>query len=118
MLVRVAAGPNTSHSYLVFAETAIKAIHKLNYQIRMRIKLRNVDVQYEKEWIHALRRYKRKYKPKWGGVHSEAVKVYALTPEFVYGLSYFEITLLNRGHENILPILPLDAGPQETALVE
>lgn len=119
MLVQVAASPNTSHTYVVFAETAMKAIHKLNYQLRMRIKLESIDKRYELDWLNALRRYKRKYKPKWGGVHRDAVTVFELPQEFVYSVSYFEISLLGSrgGYKNILPVLPTDSGPQEAESV-
>lgn len=118
MLVRVASSPNHSHHYVVFAESPIKAIHKLNYQLRMRTKLEGADKNYEMDWINALRRYKRKYKPTWGGVHEEPVKVFELPIGFVYSVSYFEISLLGNSGYNTLPVLSLDAGPQEAALVE
>ena len=98
-LLSVHSSTNSTHDWIVFENSPKEAINKLNYQLRSRIaSLKSEDQKrYLKDWLNALRRYKRKYKPRFGSVNHKALNVYVLPEHFVYSVSYFGV-IEGRGH--------------------
>ena len=98
-LLCVHASTNTTRHWVVFASTPSEAINKLNYQIRRYMRERSqtypndkyVHLEYMKDWLNALRRYKRRYSRKFGSCNHQALNIYELLPDHVYSVAYFEI---------------------------
>jgi hypothetical protein len=105
-VVSVHASTNHTHDWVVAAPTPMQAIKKLNYQLRSRIKSMSPEdstKEYLKNWLNALRRWRRKYTPRFGSVNHQAINIYELTEHLAYSVSYFGIIDNRAGYQNILP---------------
>lgn len=123
MLVSVRTSSNCSHEFIVFADSAFDAIKKVNAQFRAEIKVykeksdsdgfNRQHIEYIKDWLNAIRRWKRNYKPRWGGVHYKPIAVYELPETLVYGVSYFQIGVKGSCISNILSEISIMTGESQ-----
>lgn len=107
--------PNYFRHFTVFAESVKDAIAKINYQARMAYmqeRQKNPEDNYGnlsqiKYIIDTTRRYKRKYKPRFGtGSNPRACKAYKLPLSMVYE-GHMNVIGRNNLVMNILPEIPL-----------
>jgi hypothetical protein len=122
--VCVHTNTNVTHGFLVFEETAIKAVHKLNYNLRQEKKARqeeNPKDEYRQvtrlsDMVNAIRRMGRKYKDRFAACNFTPVTVYELPQGVPYSVAYFQIGGSIGYVENLLPEVPLHAAQDSQGL--